>query len=165
MTEPLDFRLATDSDWPAIWPIWHQVVAAGDTYSYDPDTPSELARASWLSQAPDETWLAFDGARLVGFYHLGPNHGGPASHVANGSYMVDAGVRGRGVGRALVEHSLRRAAEAGFRGIQFNAVAASNVWAIRLYHQLGFSTIGTVPGGFHHPDQGYVDLLIMYRPL
>ena len=43
---------------------------------------------------------------LLGTYHLGPNHGGPGSHIANASYMVAPAARGRGVGRAMVEHSL-----------------------------------------------------------
>jgi ribosomal protein S18 acetylase RimI-like enzyme len=77
--------------------------------------------------------------------------------------MVDAVARGRGVGRALVEHSLRRAREAGFLGVQFNAVAATNVYAIKLYEDLGFETIGIVPQGFRHPTEGLVGLHIMYR--
>jgi GNAT superfamily N-acetyltransferase len=161
----LSFRPARDDDWTTMWSIWHEVVAAGDTYAYDPATASDDAKSGWLVPAPDETWLAFDGDTLVGFYHLAPNHGGPGAHIANASYMVDQAVRGKGVGRALVEHSLERGRAAGYRGIQFNAVAASNVWAVKLYLDLGFRTIGTVPGGFRHPEQGYVDLLIMYREI
>jgi L-amino acid N-acyltransferase YncA len=165
VTSTLTFRRARDEDWSVIWPIWHEVVAAGDTYTYDPATSSDEAKRGWLAPAPDETWLAFDADTLVGFYHLAPNQAGPGAHVANASYMVDRTIRGRGVGRALVEHSLERARTAGYRGIQFNAVAATNVWAVKLYLDLGFETIGTVPGGFRHPEQGYVDLLIMYRPV
>lgn len=67
----------------------------------------------------------------------------------------------------MVLHCLEQAAAAGYRGIQFNAVAvaASNEHAVTLYLELGFSVIGTVPGGFAHPEQGFVDLLIMYREL
>lgn len=161
----LDFRLAAEPDWPAIWPIWHQIVAAGDTYAYDPATDSDTARSWWLAASPDETWLACEEGRLVGFYHVGPNHGGPGAHIANASYMVDAAERGKGIGRALVEHSLRRARESGYLGMQFNAVAASNGYAIKLYQDLGFDTIGVVPQGFCHPEQGLVDLHIMYRAL
>jgi L-amino acid N-acyltransferase YncA len=164
-SEGLEFRPATDEDWPAIWPIWHEVTAAGDTFAYDPATTSEDARRGWLAAAPEETWVAADGDQVVGVYHLGPNHEGPGAHIANASYMVGAVVRGRGVGRALVEHSLRRAREAGFLGVQFNAVAATNVYAIKLYHDIGFDTIGVVSQGFRHPTHGLVDLLIMYRAL
>ena len=161
--DTLDIRPATDDDWSRIWPIWHQVVAAGDTFAYDPETTSDDARSMWLAPPPEETWLAADGDDVVGIYHLGPNHGGPGAHIANASYMVGAAVRGRGVGRMLVEHSVRRAREAGYLGIKFNAVAATNVYAIKLYHDLGFTTIGTVPQGFRHPTEGLVDLHMMYR--
>ena len=72
---------------------------------------------------------------------------------------------GRGVGRALVEHSLRRAAGLGFLGMQFNAVAATNTGAIALYERLGFAAVGRVPGAFRHPRAGRVDLVVMYREL
>lgn len=157
---------ATVDDWPAIWPIWHEVVAAGDTYTYDRDSTSEQAQASWLRGGDrDEAWIATLGDRVVGTYHVAPNQAGAGDHVVNGSYMVDASVRGHGVGRALVEHSLRRAAELGFLGMQFNAVAATNVGAIALYERLGFAVVGRVPGAFRHPRAGRVDLVVMYREL
>ncbi|MFE5149927.1 GNAT family N-acetyltransferase, partial [Streptomyces cyaneofuscatus] len=38
-------REATAGDWPHIWPFWHRIVAAGETYAWDPDTSEEDARA------------------------------------------------------------------------------------------------------------------------
>lgn len=166
MSDPLDFARATDADWPEIWPIWHQISAAGDTYTYDPQTSSDEAREMWLADKPGmETWVARDRGRLVGLYEISRNQSGPGAHVANGSYMVAEGLRGKGVGRQLVVHSLQRAAALGYRGMQFNAVAATNVHAIGLYEKLGFTTVGRIPGGFQHPQQGFVDLHVMYRPL
>ena len=158
-------RPAGPADWPAIWPIWHHVVAAGDTYAYDPATPSEVARAAWLAPAPHEAWVALDDDVALGTYHLSPNHDGPGAHVANASYMVAAAARGRGVGRRLVEHSLVRAVEAGYLAMQFNAVTATNTGAIALYESLGFQTIGVVPRAFRHPVAGLVGLHIMHRDL
>jgi ribosomal protein S18 acetylase RimI-like enzyme len=166
-------RPALDSDWPAIWPIWHEIVAAGDTYTYDPDTTYEQARAGWLAPLPDECWVAVadvgsatgPNPALLGTYHLAPNHGGPGAHIANGSYMVAAAARGGGVGRALVAHSLERARAGGYLGLQFNAVAATNERAIALYERLGFVTLARVPNGFRHPAVGLVDLLIMFHDL
>jgi ribosomal protein S18 acetylase RimI-like enzyme len=160
-------RPATDDDWPRLWPIWHEVVAAGDTYAYDPDTSYADARASWSGGRPGhETWLAETSVGVpLGLYHVSPNHAGPGGHVANGSYMVAASARGRGVGRALVEHSLARCAEIGFRAIQFNAVAETNTGAIALYERLGFATVGIVPEAFAHPQLGFVGLRVMHRPL
>lgn len=162
----LSVQRATVDDWPAIWPIWHEVVAAGDTYTYDPGSTSEQARAAWLRGGDrDEAWVAWLGDRVVGTYHIAPNQTGAGDHVVNGSYMVAAAARGHGVGRALVEHSLRRAGELGFLGMQFNAVAATNVGAIALYETLGFAVVGRVPGAFRHPREGRVDLVVMYREL
>ena len=165
MTDTVCIRTATEADWPHIWPFWHEIVSAGDTYAYEPSTGYDQAQAMWLGQSPEETWVALLADHVVGSYHIGPNHAGPGAHIANVSYMVDASTRGHGVGRAMVEHSIGRATEAGYRGIQFNAVAATNVYAIKLYEALGFETIARVPGGFRHPQDGFVDLLIMFRSL
>ncbi len=158
-------RRAVDGDWDAVWPIWHEVVTAVDTYAYDPATTRERARASWFAPAPHEAWVADVGGAVVGTYHLGPNHSGPGSHVANASYMVASAARGQGIGRLLVEHSIGRAREAGYLGMQFNAVAATNVHAIALYERLGFVTVGVVPRAFRHPREGLVGLHVMYRDL
>jgi L-amino acid N-acyltransferase YncA len=161
----LEIRPATDADWPQIWPFWHEIVEAADTYTYEPSTDSDAARRSWMPSGMDETWLVSASGQVLGSYHLSPNQAGPGSHVANASYMVSSTARGHGVGRAMVEHSIRRGTELGYLGIQFNAVAASNTYAIKLYHELGFATVGTIPKGFRHPQQGLIDLLIMYRSL
>jgi GNAT superfamily N-acetyltransferase len=162
----LALRPAGASDWPLIWPFWRQIVAAGDTYCYDPAMSYEAGRELWFGSPPDQVWLVGDGQETVlGSYRLGPNKPGPGSHIASASYMVSEAARGRGVGRALVLHSLDQARAAGYRGLQFNAVAASNRYAVTLYLDLGFTVLGAVPGGFHHPAQGYVDLLIMFHPL
>jgi ribosomal protein S18 acetylase RimI-like enzyme len=158
-------RRADESDWQQIWPFWHEIVAAGDTYAYPPDIDSAAGRALWFGVPPEQTWVAELGSELVATYHLGPNHAGPGSHIANASYMVSAGVRGLGIGRTMVVHSIEQASEAGYRGMQFNAVAASNLGAVRLYSDLGFEVVGRIPGGFRHPSQGFVELLIMFRPL
>jgi GNAT superfamily N-acetyltransferase len=160
-----------------IWPFWRQITAAGDTYCYDPAMGYDAGRRLWFGSPPDQVWLVTSGdpagvpasdggpSAALGTYRLGPNKAGPGAHIGTASYMVSEAARGRGIGRAMVLHSLDQAAAAGYRGIQFNAVAASNAHAVTLYLELGFSVIGTVPGGFAHPQQGFVDLLIMFRAL
>lgn len=163
MTGTFVIRPATPADWEGIWPIMHEVVAAGDTYTYSPDITETEARESWLPSDLDQTWVGEAGGVIGGTYHLAPNQPGAGRHVANASYLVDVAVRGQGIGRRLVQHSIVAAAALGYRAIQFNAVAATNVHAIRLYEELGFATVGRVPEAFLHPTAGYVDLLVMYR--
>ena len=45
---PIRVRRATPDDWPAIWRIISAVVAAGDTYTYAPDTSEAEARRLWM---------------------------------------------------------------------------------------------------------------------
>lgn len=102
--------------------------------------------------------------RVVGLYILHPNNIGRCAHTANTSYAVDSSCRGRGVGRALVQDSLDNLEPCGFRGLQFNAVVASNVSAIRLYESMGFDRIGVIPGGFLNGEGAYEDMIIFHHP-
>ena len=52
--------------------------------------------------------------------------------------------------------------EAGFRVLQFNAVVATNLAARRLYERLGFTQLGTIPGGFRMADGRYEDICPYY---
>lgn len=158
-------RDATIADWPAIWAFMREIVAAGDTFSWDPEISEEQARGIWLAPAPRQTLAAVDGARLLGSAILGPNHAGPGSHVATASFMADPGAAGRGVGRALGEAVVARARAAGYRAIQFNAVVETNVRALHLWRSLGFEVLATIPEAFAHPEHGYVGLCVMYRRL
>ncbi|MDX2543579.1 GNAT family N-acetyltransferase [Streptomyces sp. WI04-05B] len=159
-----EIRRATADDWPRIWPFWHRVVAAAETYTWDPDTSEEAARALWTSPAK-QVYVAEDGAgAVVGSAFLTPNYAGPAAHIANAGFMVDPDCGGRGVGRALAEHVLSEAEAHGYRGMVFNAVVETNP-AVKLWTSLGFTILGTVPDAFDHPRHGPVGLHIMYKAL
>jgi ribosomal protein S18 acetylase RimI-like enzyme len=79
--------------------------------------------------------------------------------------MVALDARGRGIGRAMAEHCLSEARRLGFRAMQFNFVVSTNDPAVRLWQKLGFKIVGTLPGAFHHPEEGYVDVYVMFRSL
>ncbi|MFF8097295.1 GNAT family N-acetyltransferase [Streptomyces sp. NPDC016675] len=156
-------REATAGDWPHIWPIWHRIVAAGETYAWDPDTSEEDARALWTHPAK-RVYVVEDEGTVVASAYVTPNYGGPAAGIANAGFMVDPDRAGRGTGRALAEHVLAAAADQGYRGMVFNAVVETNP-AVRLWTSLGFTVLGTVPDAFDHPRHGRVGLHIMYRAL
>jgi L-amino acid N-acyltransferase YncA len=161
----VQIRDATPDDWPAIWPFLSQIVAAGETYTYDRDLTEDAARASWLLDPPDRTVVAVDSGTIVGTAKMNQNHRGGGSHIASASFMVDPACSGRGIGRALGEEVISWARAAGYRAIQFNAVVSTNTRAVALWKSLGFEIIGTLPEGFLHPTEGYVGLHIMHRPL
>ena len=159
----MHIREYVDTDWPSVWPIFREVVAAGDSFAYDPGWSSTQAREVWIESPPGRTLVACDGPRVLGTAKMGPNRPGPGSHVATASFMVAADARGRGVGRALGEYALCWAREQGYAAMQFNAVVASNHVAVRLWQELGFRIVGTVPEAFVHPTLGRVGLHIMHR--
>lgn len=47
--------------------------------------------------------------------------------------------------------------------MQFNLVVSTNERAVKLWQQLGFQIVGTLPGAFHHPTRGYVDAYVMFQ--
>jgi ribosomal protein S18 acetylase RimI-like enzyme len=159
---PLEIREIDPAEFPLVWPIFHAVVAAGDTYAYDPATTFEEARELW-TRPPARCFAGREGGVVVGAYCLRPNQAGLGDHVANAGYMVAPEARGRGVAGALCAHSLDVARAAGFRAMQFNFVAASNEVAIRLWLRHGFKIVGRVPAAFRHSRLGLVDVVVMHR--
>jgi len=160
----MEIRAATRADRDAIWKIFHEILAAGDTYALDPKMSREDALAYWF-RADTQTYVAEKDGTVVGTYILRPNQLGPGSHVANAAFIVASNAQGSGVGRAMAEHCLAEARQMGFRAMQFNFVISTNTRAIRLWKKLGFEIVGTLPGAFRHPEKGYVDVHVMYRSL
>jgi L-amino acid N-acyltransferase YncA len=160
----MEIRAATETDCDAIWNIFHEIVAAGDTYAFDPKMSREEALAYWF-RADTHTYIAEKDGGVVGTYILRPNQLGPGSHVANAAFMVASDSQGSGVGRRMAEHCLSEARRMGFRAMQFNFVVSTNTSAIHLWQQLGFKIVGTLPGAFRHPRKGYVDVYVMFRSL
>lgn len=161
----ITIRPATDADWPAIWPIYRQVITAGETYAYPEPPVEEVARALWMEQPPAQTVVAIQDGVVVGTAKVGPNRPGRGAHVATASFMVDPGHHGHGVGRALGEYVIQSAREMGYHSMQFNAVVETNDAAVHLWQALGFQILTTVPEAFEHPRHGLVGLHIMYRRL
>lgn len=141
--------------------VWNEIVEQGD--SFPGDRPLALEEAGDFFAAQTATVCAWDGMTLAGVYILHPNNIGRCAHIANASYAVTGSCRGRGIGRRMVLHSLENARQHGYRGLQYNAVVSSNAAAIHLYRQLGFTEVGSIPGGYRRKDGGYEDILIFFK--
>lgn len=158
----MTIREAVKEDFDSIWPIFREVVTAGETYAYAVDTTKEQAFQIWI-EAPRKTYVFEEKGRIVGTYFLKTNQAGPGNHVCNCGYMVASTARGRGLATAMCEHSQKVARALGYKAMQFNFVASSNAGAVRLWSKLGFETVGCLPKAFNHPAQGYVDAIVMYK--
>ncbi len=158
----IEIRQAQRLDFDQIWPIFKEVVSAGDTYAYDVDTNKDGAWELWMNQ-PRNTYVALEGDQILGTYYIKTNQAGPGRHVCNCGYMVSSIARGRGLATAMCEHSQREAKTLGYKAMQFNFVATSNESAIRLWLKLGFEQVGRLPKTFNHPHLGMVDALVMHK--
>ena len=155
---------AKPEDQADIWRILKPVFRAGDTYSIDPDISREDALAYWCAPA-HQTFVARRDGDVLGTYYLRPNQGGGGRHVCNCGYMTAPEARGKGVARAMLTHSLREARAHGYLAMQYNFVVASNARAVDTWRRAGFETVGRMPRVFAHPEQGFVDALVMWKDL
>lgn len=158
----MSIREACEQDWAAIWPIFREIVRAGETYAFDPQMSKAEGQQLWMV-APRKTYVYDSGGQILGTYFLKSNFAGPGSHVCNCGYMVSAQARGRGLATRFCEHSQQVALALGYKAMQFNYVASTNEAAVRLWQRLGFHVVGRLPGAVNHPSKGLVDALVMYK--
>ena len=155
-------REAAQDEFADIWPIFEEIVSAGDTYAYPKETSKAEGERLWM-KVPRKTFVAESDGEILGTYYIKTNQSGPGSHVCNCGYMVRTAARGKGIATAMCEHSQQVALELGYSAMQFNFVASSNEGAIRIWQQMGFEIVGRLPRAFNHPVRSYIDALIMYK--
>ena len=160
----IQVRAYTQADLPALIRIWNEVVKDGVAFPQEELLDASSGAAFFAEQTCTAVAEDRQTGHIYGLYILHPNNIGRCGHVANASFAVAGASRGEGIGRLLVEDCLRQAAACGFRGLQFNAVVASNERARSLYESLGFARIGMIPGGFCNKDDVYEDMYIYYHP-
>ena len=158
----LEIKLAQNDGFEAIWPIIHEVLRTGDTYPFAPETTREEAFQIWMKK-PQATYVAYLDDEIVGTYYIKANQPGLGSHVCNAGYMVRAGARGQGIGKAMCKHSLGEARKLGFKAMQYNLVVSTNTGAVKLWQDMGFEIIGTLSKAFNHREKGFVDAFVMYQ--
>ncbi|WP_306364080.1 metalloregulator ArsR/SmtB family transcription factor [Nocardia sp. CC227C] len=132
-------RAMTDADWGAVLRIYGEGIATRNA-TFETEVPArEDLDAGWL---PGHRWIAeIDGA-IVGWAALAPvSRRDCYRGVAETSVYVAAGMRGRGVGKALLRTQVCTADDAGLWTLQ-STVFPENRASIALHHAAGFRTIG-----------------------
>ena len=160
----LKIRKAVKQDWPGIYKILSEIIKKGDTYAIEPDAGEQELKELWMAK-PKACFVAMEKGEVAGSYNLKTNQQGGGSHVCNAGYIVHPDIRGKGIGRRMCAHSLETALEMGYEAMQYNLVVSTNQDAVHLWKSMGFSIAGTLPGAFHHPEEGPVDAFVMYRLL
>ncbi|HET9820436.1 MAG TPA: GNAT family protein [Burkholderiaceae bacterium] len=168
MTAPwpdLAIRALVESDLAAYKALRdHALVHHAQAFTSDAPTEARRTAESYrarLGGAPGEgfTLGAFRGDRLVGSISLERD---PRSKVRHVGHVVGTMVRAdemrRGIGRALLDALIARAAADEELHQLTLSVTAANAAAVRLYEQAGFTRYGTLPrairveGRFHDKD-------------
>ena len=150
--------------WPAVWQIQKPVFRAGETYAYATDITEDQAKDVWIT-APKATYVALEGAEVLGTFYIKPNQPALGAHVCNCGYVVGENARGKGIASQMCGFSQVIAVKMGFSAMQYNLVATSNGGAVHLWQRHGFQIIGTLPKAFAHQRLGLVDAHIMYKTL
>ena len=149
-TVPVEIRPATVHDYDELFTAFSRIVGAREGFPQQPPLTREEFDDYWIRHTT-AVFVACFGGYLVGASYIKPNYVGRAAHIANAGYFVLAPYRSTGVGRSLVEHSLREARRLGFDAMMFNLVFESNP-ARALYRELGFDEVGRVPSAVDGED-------------
>lgn len=153
------------ADLPFMTEIWNQIVGEGNAFPQEEMLSEAEAEAFFAGQTCCGVAQDTESERILGLYILHPNNVGRCGHICNASYAVDADVRGFHIGEKLVSDCLVQAKAYDYLVLQFNAVVATNVHARHLYERLGFTQLGTIPGGFRMKDGHYEDICPYYFDL
>ena len=159
----MTIRKYTREDMKDLIRIWNEVVEEGVAFPQEELLDAETGAAFFAAQS--YTGVAEEDGKILGLYILHPNNVGRCGHICNASYAVASEQRGKHIGERLVLDCLSVGRELGFRVLQFNAVVKTNTHARHLYERLGFTQLGTIPGGFRMKDGHYEDIVLFYHTL
>ncbi len=160
-------RDATAADVPQIAAIYAHHVRTG-TGTFEEEPPDEAEVAARLAKVQDHGWawlVADHEGQVQGYaYYAQFRDRSAYRFTAEDSIYVRDDVRGMGVGKALVQALLDRAAAQGFRQMLAVIGDSENVGSIGLHASLGFRTVGTMRAVGLKFGQ-WVDVVTMQRAL
>lgn len=159
---------AGPQDIEALRHLFEVIIQEGTSFPHEQMPSDQDFQALWFGGSP--TVLAQmpnrSGAlELAGAYYVKANWPGRAGHIANAGFIVAPEWRNKGLGRLLGETMLDHARTLGFRSVIYNLVFAENRASRRLWEDLGFRVLGTIPQAARKHDGTYQDALILFRSL
>lgn len=99
--------------------------------------------------------------QCLGYFSIQPAYPGRSAHVVTGNFVVNAGIRGKRIGRTLVETFIRWSMKLGFGSCVFPLIYSTNVGIRRILDDLNFKQIGQLPEsgilkGFDVPVNSFI---------
>jgi RimJ/RimL family protein N-acetyltransferase len=118
---------------------------------------------AWLHSIADgeiESLIAFDGDAVVGTTAIVRDPHSWSAHVADIRLLIAASMRGKGLGRALLERAIRRAVELGATKLTAR-MTPDQRGAITLFEEAGFRGEALLRDHVRGPDGRLHDLAIL----
>lgn len=140
-----EIRQAVPADLPGILEIYNDVVATSTAiYSLSPSTLED--RRDWFEarkRAGFPVIVCHSADQVLGFASFAEFRGAWAGYrySVEHSVHIRADVRGRGLGRDLLQALLPIARQMG-KHVMIGAIDAENVASLRLHERLGFQRVG-----------------------
>ncbi|GCE97486.1 hypothetical protein ZYGM_002301 [Zygosaccharomyces mellis] len=99
--------------------------------------------------------------QCLGYFSIQPAYPGRSAHIVTGNFVVNAGIRGKRIGRTLVETFIRWSMKLGFGSCVFPLIYSTNVGIRRILDDLNFKQIGQLPEsgilkGFDVPVNSFI---------
>ncbi|MBS0291398.1 MAG: N-acetyltransferase [Proteobacteria bacterium] len=160
-------RASRDDDIPAITAIYaHHVLHGTGTFEVDPPSIQDMAarRADVLARGLPYL-VAEEGGQLAGFAYCNWFKPRPAYRFSaeDSIYVADA-VRGRGLGRQLLDALADEAQAAGVRKLLAVIGDSANAGSIALHRAAGFTEVG-VMRSVGWKFGAWRDIVLMEKPL
>lgn len=142
-------RLATEADLPVLTEIYNGIIAEGG-FSADLTPYSLEQRRNWFSahqQSPFLIHAVEVDHEVVGYFYFSPWRSGRAAmrQVAEVSYYLAKGARGKGLGRFMLQQAQRLAIDADLRFL-LAILLDTNIGSRTLLEKNGFALAGHLPG-------------------
>ena len=164
----MQLRDATAADVPVLTAIYaHHVLRGTGTFEEEPPDQAEIADRLARVQQRGWAWLVAEdeqGAVLGYAYYTQFRDRSGYRHCAENAIYIRDDVRGQGVGKALVQVLLDRAAAAGFRQMIAVIGDSENVGSIGLHVSLGFRQTGVMKSAGIKFGR-WIDVVLMQRGL
>ena len=104
--------------------------------------------------------------QCLGYFNIKPQYPGRSGHICSATFVVNAGIRGKGIGRTLVDCYLQWAPKLGYTYSLFPLVFDTNVAARRILEGLNFKRVGRLKAaGILKGHDTPVDLIMYGKEL
>jgi phosphinothricin acetyltransferase len=143
MNKGITIRDASENDLPQLLSIYNDIILhTTAVYDYEPHTLE--MRRQWLETKKEQdfpVYVAEEGNKILGFSSIGPFRAWAAyKYSVENSVYVDAGQRGKGIGKLLLPPLIGAATKLNLHTI-IASIDATNEASLRLHKSFGFEEV------------------------